>query len=426
MIHVYVGPTLSRDEPLLDAPSIRVLPPVRHGELFDDAMAPDDTVVIIDGVYHQAPALRHKEILAALSRGVRVIGAASIGALRAAELHEFGMLGVGAVFHAYVRGDIDGDDEVAVGQEPGDGLRALTCPLVNLRHVLEIAEHEGVIGREAAVGLLEALRSVYYPQRTMAAVLAVCRRHGAGGFGAWLEEQRRADRHFGDLKRIDALEAVQAALDGPSPRTGPLTGAHWDTAYYRRWANYFAAQRVDGLELATANRIAYQQIFDPQFPEVWLAHLDHLSRHPDDGSEGMPLAARMARLTGERPPATSPLPVHAVFRPPIDLRDAATVARLLAGETAADRATLARYKVLNEDARLSHPGFCPEAVDEDVTRTTLLRLWQCEAGQLEEEAAGRGFRSSAQAIEETKHFMAGLLADQTQTAPRRELASDAM
>ncbi|MCP3822103.1 TfuA-like protein [Streptomyces sp. A3M-1-3] len=423
MIHVYVGPTLSRDESLLNAPSVRVLPPVRHGDLFDPAVADGDTVVILDGVYHQAPALRHKEILAVLGRGVRVFGAASIGALRAAELHEFGMLGVGAVFSAYVRGDIDGDDEVAVGQEPGGGLRALTWPLVNLRHVLGIAEHEGDVTGETASGLLEALGAVYYPQRTMAAVLAVCRRHGAEAFGAWLAERRRADRHFGDLKRLDALEAVQAALDGPPPGPGLPPGTPWDTGYYRRWANFFATEKADGLELATAHRIAYQQIFDPQFPAVWRTHLDYLSRHPDDGSEGVPLAERMTRLTGEHP---GPLPVHAVFRPPLDLRDAQAVARLLAGETAADRATIARYEVCNTEARRSTPGFMPEAVDGEVTRRTLLRLWRCDLGRLEEEAAGRGFRSSADAIEETKHFMAGLFHDQTQAASAKELACDAM
>lgn len=46
------------------------------------AIRSGDTVVITGGVYHQAPALRHKEILAAMGRCVTVIGAASIGALR--------------------------------------------------------------------------------------------------------------------------------------------------------------------------------------------------------------------------------------------------------------------------------------------------------------------------------------------------------
>lgn len=281
---------------------------------------------------------------------MRVIGAASIGALRAAELHEFGMLGVGAIFAAYVNGDIDGDDEVAVGQEPGHDPQALTWPMVNHRHVLDLAEREGVVTGEEAKALLDAFRAIYYPQRTAAAVRAVCHRHDAQGLMAWLDEQRRANRHFGDLKRLDALEAVQAALDGPVPGPDLRPGTPWNTAYYRRWANFFATEQADGFKLATARRFAYQQIFDPQFPAVWRAHLDHLSRHPGDGSDGMPLAERMARLTDEDP---SPLPVHAVFRPSTDLRDADTVARLLTGETAADRVAIARYETCTEQARRS-------------------------------------------------------------------------
>ena len=43
--------------------------------------------LIIDGSFQSQPAVRHKEILWALSRGIPVIGAASMGALRAAELY---------------------------------------------------------------------------------------------------------------------------------------------------------------------------------------------------------------------------------------------------------------------------------------------------------------------------------------------------
>ncbi|MFG2439695.1 TfuA-like protein [Streptomyces sp. NPDC048508] len=116
MTHVYVGPTLEKSVPEFAEPGMRVCPPARHGDLIADALRDGDTVVLIDGVYHQAPALRHKEILAAMGRGVRVIGAASIGALRAAELAPFGMLGVGAVYTAYAQGKITGDDEVAVDE----------------------------------------------------------------------------------------------------------------------------------------------------------------------------------------------------------------------------------------------------------------------------------------------------------------------
>ncbi|MGO7565147.1 TfuA-like protein, partial [Rhizobium johnstonii] len=44
------------------------------------------SIVLIDGVFAQRPAVRHQEILWAIARGVRMYGEASIGALRAAEL----------------------------------------------------------------------------------------------------------------------------------------------------------------------------------------------------------------------------------------------------------------------------------------------------------------------------------------------------
>ena len=50
---------------------------------------------IIDGVFLDVASVWHREILWALSQGVHVFGAASMGALRAAELDGFGMRGVG-------------------------------------------------------------------------------------------------------------------------------------------------------------------------------------------------------------------------------------------------------------------------------------------------------------------------------------------
>ncbi|MFF9451190.1 TfuA-like protein [Streptomyces althioticus] len=100
VIHVFVGPSLPRSEPQLAAADVRVWPPAQHGDLFAPEISSDDTVVLIDGVYHQAPALRHKEILAAMGRGIRMVGAASIGALRAAELAPYGMHGVGRIYAA--------------------------------------------------------------------------------------------------------------------------------------------------------------------------------------------------------------------------------------------------------------------------------------------------------------------------------------
>ncbi|MFI1400751.1 hypothetical protein [Streptomyces sp. NPDC020681] len=55
VIDVFIGPTLDPGEPVLAAPEIRVRPPVQHVDLFDPAIRDGDTVVVIDGMYHQAP-----------------------------------------------------------------------------------------------------------------------------------------------------------------------------------------------------------------------------------------------------------------------------------------------------------------------------------------------------------------------------------
>ncbi|MEU9438938.1 TfuA-like protein [Streptomyces sp. NPDC048252] len=164
-----------------------------------------------------------------------MIGAASIGALRAAELAPFGMHGVGSICADYASGKIDGDDEVAVGQAPDGQCDALSWPVVNLRHVLHLVISAGVLDSERAAGLLAGLRTVYYPQRTTAAVQALCRRQGQTKFAGWLAEQREQDRHFGDLKRADALAAVRSALAGRAAQAGVRpTPAVWETTYFRR------------------------------------------------------------------------------------------------------------------------------------------------------------------------------------------------
>lgn len=237
MIHVFVGPTLEPGEGVLRAPLVRVHPPVQHGDLADESIAAGHTAVLIDGVYHQAPALRHKEILAAVARGVRVIGAASIGALRAAELHGHGVIGVGRIYRAYVCGELTGDDEVAVGQAPDGDLRALTWPLVNLRHMVRAGERAGLLNADGAAALLRDFAAVHYPARTEGVVRAVCRRAGQTEFYRWVEEQRTADRHWGDVKRADALAALRLAH---CPLTAAGSPAVWETGYSRGWSNELA------------------------------------------------------------------------------------------------------------------------------------------------------------------------------------------
>ncbi|MFD0585035.1 TfuA-like protein [Dactylosporangium darangshiense] len=104
-----------------------------------------DTVGIVDGYFHQTGSVRHKEILDLLSRDVNVLGAASMGALRAAELDRFGMKGVGSVYADYRDGRLEADDEVTLLHSPAEeGYRALSEPLVGIRATFAYAVEQEV------------------------------------------------------------------------------------------------------------------------------------------------------------------------------------------------------------------------------------------------------------------------------------------
>ncbi|MFF4010635.1 hypothetical protein [Streptomyces sp. NPDC001717] len=276
---------------------------------------------------------------------------------------------------------------------------------MNIRHILQAAERDHALNGRAASVLLHALADIPYQQRTEPAVHAVGRRIGGAEFLRWLVGRRLLDAHWGDVKRTDALGALVLAREFHSavPRIDSCVPT--STGYTRAWANRRAAQEVDGRSLSTALRLAYQQIFDPQFPQVWQQWLARLADEPD----GVPLARRLADVLDDDP-APAPEP-YLVFRPVPDLRDPETVALLLGRETAADREAVARYAAVNSTTRDRMPGFSPEAIDDGVARRTLMRLWRTDVPVAEDAAAARGFRNTADAIDHMKVFLAGFLAD---------------
>ncbi len=130
---VFLGPTLRKDQAcaLLDA---AYYPPARKGDVYRLIGSGVKTIILIDGVFDSTPSVWQRELLQAMDEGIQVLGASSMGALRAAELHPFGMIGYGTIFEWYRDGMIDGDDEVALwhGSEES-GFRPLSEPLVNIR-----------------------------------------------------------------------------------------------------------------------------------------------------------------------------------------------------------------------------------------------------------------------------------------------------
>jgi hypothetical protein len=218
---VFLGPTLPQKEgaALLDA---EFRGPARRGDIYRAVFDGYRTIVLIDGEFHGSPSVWQREIVDALADGVAVHGASSMGALRAAELHQLGMIGHGRVFRWYCDGVLDADDEVALTYGPAElGYPSLSEPLVNIRATLETAVPD-IISRDVFSQLIAQAKARYFPERSFAAVLA----SDAAATLPW--ERRRAleklvaERRV-DQKRLDAVRALTVVADNTNGARFPGT-----------------------------------------------------------------------------------------------------------------------------------------------------------------------------------------------------------
>ena len=203
-IVVFLGPSLDLQVAcrLLTA---EFCPPAKRGDITDAATRGARIITLIDGVFFQDCSVGHREILHALRDGVRVIGASSMGALRAAELDTLGMEGVGEIYRFYRDGVLTSDDEVALVYDPETFL-PLSEPLVNIRCTIRAAEGAGVLRPDVA-DLLEGIAaSLYFPDRTWETICSEAR-------GRISPDEIRVFRDFlktsaVDQKRSDAMGAL--------------------------------------------------------------------------------------------------------------------------------------------------------------------------------------------------------------------------
>lgn len=230
---IFCGPTLQKAEHAAFA-DFEFRPPVRQGDLYAAARIGPRVIGVIDGYFDGEPAVWHKEILWALANGIAVFGASSMGALRASELHTFGMRGIGQIFEAYRDGLLTDDDEVALIHGPAEtGYLRLSEPMVNIRATVERAVSESVLDEATAAAILAVAKAEFYQNRTWASALTGISRSAAlalDRFVAWLPKGKI------DQKREDALlllNAIQAYI----AEGGKAEAATFSFEWTETWAN---------------------------------------------------------------------------------------------------------------------------------------------------------------------------------------------
>jgi hypothetical protein len=221
-VFVFLGPSLPLEEARQELDAV-YLPPVAQGDIIRLMRRKPDLIGIIDGFFEGVPAVWHKEILHAMAKGAHVLGASSMGALRAAELHPFGMEGVGAVYEAFRDGRLDDDDEVAVTHGPAElGYTPLSEAMVNIRRTLSDALTHGIVTEPTRERLEQLAKMLHYKDRTFSNVIELAREHGLARaeldrFVLWLPSGRI------DQKREDAIALLrtlrQRLKAGVAPKT---------------------------------------------------------------------------------------------------------------------------------------------------------------------------------------------------------------
>jgi hypothetical protein len=303
---LFVGPTLRRTEINALAPEVVCLPPVTQGDLYRIAERRPTAIGIVDGYFGGAPSVWHKEILWALSQGIPVFGSASMGALRAAELHLYGMQGVGRIFEAFRDGELQDDDEVAVVHGPAETSFAVaSVPMVNIRATLWRGQTLAVVSEASRRRLETIAKSLFFSHRAWPAILQAAEIQGLDGdelltLRDWLPEG------FVDQKRDDALEmlaAMQQVEAGGEPRE-PQFRFEWTHLWDEMVGRMSAGETVESghrdfaehliEELRLEGPAAYATVKSNALLRM-LAHRDAARR----GSQASPEAMRAA-LNGMR------------------------------------------------------------------------------------------------------------------------------
>lgn len=211
-IIIYTGLSISFDEAreILDShDDVEVIykRPIKRGDLGHDMKENPDIIGIIDGVFHQNSSVGHKEILNVINSGVTVVGASSMGALRASELDSLGMTGIGYVYEQYATGKVASDDDVAVMLD-SETLEALSEPLINMNYVFTNAVSENIITQEQKDELIKIAKSTFYPKRNYSQTLN----------SSSLDDETKSNlinfiRVSVDIKKEDAKELIRYIAD---------------------------------------------------------------------------------------------------------------------------------------------------------------------------------------------------------------------
>src|SRR6185369_16270421 len=173
-VWMFVGPTLNGAASLAQEHGVKLLPPVKRGDVERlVATRRPGMMAIVDGQFHQCLSVGHAEIRLAIAEGWQVWGLSSMGAIRACEMRQIGMHGFGEVYDWFCRDEDFRDDEVALTHGAEPPYVALSEPLIHIRLWLQELVTQRLLSARQEKRLLNELMSLWYGDRTLSRARAM-------------------------------------------------------------------------------------------------------------------------------------------------------------------------------------------------------------------------------------------------------------
>lgn len=209
MLYIFSGPSLDHFSirNALKSDSV-ICPPVKGGDILtllsNEHIARPTHIHIIDGYYYNVPSVRHKEILQALKQGITVSGCSSMGAIRAAECKDFGMIGTGRVYEYFASNFLSGDDEIAVSHHPEPFFEKISTPLINLRFTIEDLCTSSKLDQNKGREIIEFFQQISFSDRHLKSLR---------GHSQFDEYYDLICKNYIDWKKVDALSSLALLIN---------------------------------------------------------------------------------------------------------------------------------------------------------------------------------------------------------------------
>lgn len=201
---IFVGPSLT--EPRPRPTGIEYRPPAIRGDLLHATQEGFHTIALVDGQFLQNLAVTPTEVRQVAELGIKLLGAASLGALRACESPRH-MIGIGKVYDWFCQGYLNADDEVAGTYDPHTQ-QTIAYPLVIARIAAQIAVKRSVLDSSQAEFIIGEIASMPFYERCAPNIEAVLDQLGRPALTEQFLDILKSDE--ANVKRQDALKLIRA------------------------------------------------------------------------------------------------------------------------------------------------------------------------------------------------------------------------